>query len=407
MMQHNGSDSSSLPLHGIRVLDLSRLLPGGYATMQLASFGADVIKIEDPRGGDPARWSEPSQDGISLYFAALNRNKRSISIDLKQSAGREALLRLVDVADVLVESFRPGVMDRLGLGQQALLLRNPRLVYCAITGYGQTGSASTIAGHDLNFMGYAGLLDLSRQEDGTPVLPPTQFADLAGGALPAAIGILLTLFGREQTGCGGIVDIAMMESMLALQPLFSTAVLAMHRPIAATESQLHGGDPAYGIYETADHRYVTLAALETRFWRRFCELINRPDLSLLHGFHLGARKEYVRAEVKKIFAAQSLAYWMNLLAAEDTCVGPVLTLDEALQSRDVRAHDVVRQVNLGEREGNVVETVPRLVTLDRQELPPPKLGEHTRQVLAEVGYSNAELTEMLQNRIIADGTTSY
>ncbi len=213
-MQQSLPASVVLPLQGIRVLDLSRLLPGGYATMQLASFGADVVKIEDPRGGDPARWSEPSQDGVSLYFAALNCNTRSVSIDLNHPDVRNALLRLVDSADVIVESFRPGVMARLGLGQSELLRRNPRLVYCSITGYGQTGPLSTLAGHDLNFMGYAGLLDLNRQEANTPVLPPAQFADLAGGALPAVIGILLTLFGRERTGVGGVVDIAMMESML-------------------------------------------------------------------------------------------------------------------------------------------------------------------------------------------------
>jgi len=175
-----------LPLSGLRVIDFTRLLPGGYATQLLADFGADVVKVEEPLGGDPARWSEPVVAGTSLYFAALNRNKRSLAIDLKFPAGRDAVERLIATADVVIESFRPGVMDRLGLGPQTLRARYPRLIYCAITGYGQDGPMARRAGHDLNFAGYGGLLHLNRATSGvTPALPPTQMADLAGGALPA------------------------------------------------------------------------------------------------------------------------------------------------------------------------------------------------------------------------------
>src|SRR5213083_17842 len=216
----------SLPLSGIRILDLSRLLPGAYASQMLADFGADVIKVEEPGSGDDGRFMPPQlAGGMSLYFVAINRNKRSMTLNLKATEGREIFLRLVRQSDVVLESFRPGVMERLGLGYEQLKGVNPGLVYCAISGYGQDGPYRLRAGHDLNYAGYAGLLDYNRGPRGEPAMPPTQLGDLAGGSFMAVIGIMTALYGRTQTGEGRMIDVSMTEGVLSQLPLTATAYL--------------------------------------------------------------------------------------------------------------------------------------------------------------------------------------
>jgi alpha-methylacyl-CoA racemase len=391
------------------MLDLTRLLPGGYATQWLSDLGADVIKVEEPTGGDPARWSEPSLEGESLYFLALNRNKRSLAIDLKQPAGRDALLRVIATADVLVESFRPGVMARLGLGPERLRADFPRLIYCAITGFGQDGPAAQRAGHDLNYLGYAGMLDLNRATpDDAPVPPPTQIADIAAGALPAIVGILTALFARTATGQGDIVDVAMLDGSIALQPLLAIVALATGQSSVPGSSQLHGGDPAYGVYATRDGRYVTLAALEPKFWARFCELVGRPDLIPLHGPAVWARRDEVRAVVAAIFATRTRDEWLALLAGEDTCVGPVSTLAESLRDPQVQARRMVRDADLGVAQAHsALSPVPRLASAavppDR---PPPRLGEHSAAVLAEAGLTRAEIAALRRAGIVPTAASS-
>jgi alpha-methylacyl-CoA racemase len=406
---NNASDlpARRLPLAGVRVLDLTRLLPGGYATQLLADWGADVIKVEDPRGGDPARWSQPIVDGTSLYFLALNRNKRSLALDLKAPAGRDALLRLLADADVLIESFRPGVMARLGLGPQALRARFPRLVYCAVTGYGQDGPASQRAGHDLNYLGRAGLLDMNRAApDQPPVLPPTQLADLAGGALPAVMGILAALVGRAVSGQGDIVDVSMLDASLALQPLAIAVALATGRAPRAGEPQLHGGDPLYGVYATRDGRYLTLAALEPKFWERFCQLVGHPEWIPLHGVADPARREGLRRDLVALFATRPQAEWLALLGEEDACVGPVLTLDEALADPQVQARHMVRAANLGTSDlAQALAPVPRLTeAAPPPDRPPPLLGEHSDEVLAEAGLTRAEIAALHRAGVVPTTT---
>lgn len=389
------------PLDGIRVLDLTRLLPGNYATQQLADFGADVIKVEPPEG-DPARWSPPMTHEGSLYFALLNHNKRSLAIDLKAQAGREALLRLIATADVLVESFRPGVMERLGLGPDVLRSRFPRLVTCAITGYGQDGPDSHLPGHDLNYLGRAGMVDMNRAApDQPPVLPPTQIADLAAGALPAVIGILLALVGRAATGRGDAVDVSMLDGALALQPVALAGLLAGIDPQPGTH-QLHGGDPAYAIYCTGDGEYVTLGALEPKFWQRFCYLVGRSDLALLHGPAAWERRDELRREVAAIFATRTRAEWLSLLADDDTCVGPVQTLRQALDDPQIQARGIVRPTNLGlEAEGMALAPFPRLAhAAPPPDRPPPLLGEQGIAILTEAGLTSAEIDELIRQRVV-------
>ena len=273
----------SQPLSGIQVLDLSRLLPGAYASQILADYGADVIKIEEPGTGDYGRFMPPQlKGGMSLYFVAINRNKRSMTLNLKSQIGHEIFLRLVRQADVVLESFRPGVMDRLGLGYEQLKEVNSDLVYCAISGYGQDGPYRLRAGHDLNYAGYAGLLDYNRGPRGEPAMPATQLGDLAGGSFMAVIGIMTALYGRTQTGEGRMIDVSMTEGVMSLLPLTATAYLNTGKAPQPGKSQLDGGLPCYNIYETQDGKHITLAALEYKFWHTFCTRIGHLELLPFH-----------------------------------------------------------------------------------------------------------------------------
>ncbi|QGZ38789.1 crotonobetainyl-CoA:carnitine CoA-transferase CaiB-like acyl-CoA transferase [Pseudoduganella flava] len=319
----------ALPLAGIRVLDFSRLLPGPYAAMRLASLGADVLKIEQPGAGDPAR-------GISAAMhRALDTCKRTLALDLKDPAGRAEALRLVDGADVLLETFRPGVMDRLGLGWAVLKARKPDLVMCAISGYGAAGSLADRAGHDINYVGWAGMLAANTDADGRPVLPNLQVGDLLGGAALAVQGILAALLAVRMGGPGRFVDVSMTHGVFAhnVMPL---AALNDARSGGAPDraALLTGGVPCYGVYRSRDGRWMAVGALELKFWEACCAVLGRPDLARRH-WQLGqepgsADALAVRAELEALFATRTQGEWTAAFAAADCCVSPVLTMAEAL-----------------------------------------------------------------------------
>jgi crotonobetainyl-CoA:carnitine CoA-transferase CaiB-like acyl-CoA transferase len=396
----------SLPLEGVRVLDLTRLLPGGFCSMLLADFGADVIKVEDTGLGDYVRWAPPFYDGVqrsagSALFLSLNRGKRSIRIDLKSPEGKSVLLRLVRDADVLLESFRPGVLDRLGVGYERLREANAGLVYCAITGYGQDGPGRERSGHDLNYLGLNGVLGLSGEADGPPVSSAAQIADLGGGALMAVVGVLIALRERDRSGQGQLVDCSMFDGSLSFLAMLAAEMLAGGPVPRRGELRLAGGIVCYRPYRCADG-YVTLGALEPKFWAAFCRGVGREDLAE-HAFDPPGSEAHRSLEA--IFAERTREQWRAFAAEHDCCLEPVLGLDEALEGELVAAREMVVSLDQPGAEQPV-----RLLGLpfrlsrtpgDPVRAPGPVLGEHTREVLEAAGYSDAEVDALLASGAVA------
>jgi crotonobetainyl-CoA:carnitine CoA-transferase CaiB-like acyl-CoA transferase len=392
-----------LPLAGIRVLDLTRLLPGGYAAQILADLGADVLKIEEPGSGDYSRTMAPLAGTLGHGFLAVNRNKRSAAINLKHPHGREALLRLVDEADVLLESFRPGVLARLDLAHETLRVRNPRLIVCAITGYGQHGPYSQRAGHDLNYIGYAGLLAHLARPNQPPTLPGAQLADIAGGGLMAVVGILAALVGRGGSGEGGVVDVSMLDGTLALMPLLASMLLNGWPEPAPGEGWLSGALPGYNVYETADGRYITLGALEPKFWVELCRRLNRPDLITHQMPSDDAERRSIEAELAAIFRTRTRDEWVAELGDAEVCLGPVNSLVEALDDPQVRARGLFAPLDLGPLgEGDAMRFAPAMSDVPfTVRSGPPALGAHTAEALRAVGYTAEEIAELEAEAAIA------
>ena len=286
------------PLAGIRVLDLTRLLPGPVATLHLADLGAEVIKIEDPQVGDYARTLGTGQDEDSAYFRMINRNKQGLRLDLKKPEGVAVFMRLAVTADVIVESFRPGVMDKLGIGYAAVAAVNPKIAYCSISGYGQDGPYRDRAGHDINYLGYAGVLDQIGSEGGDPAIPNFQIADLLGGALTAAMGILAAVLEAQRTGLGRYIDVAMADSVLAHTYFTMLRLNDVGHSAPRGSDLLNGGLPCYATYRCADGRHMAVGALEGKFWKGCCEVLERPEW---------IRRQWdagLRSEMAVLFATQ-------------------------------------------------------------------------------------------------------
>jgi crotonobetainyl-CoA:carnitine CoA-transferase CaiB-like acyl-CoA transferase len=388
----------SLPLEGIRVLDLTRLLPGGFCSLILADFGADVIKVEDTGMGDYVRWAPPYYEGAdqtarSAKFLSLNRGKRSIRIDLKNERGKEVLLRLARDADVLLESFRPGVLDRLGVGYELLREQNRRLVYCAITGYGQDGPNRDRSGHDMNYLGLNGLLGLTGEPGGPPVQSAGQVADLGGGALMAAVGVLVALRERERSGEGQLVDCSMFDGALSWLAMVAADMFADGVVPQRGALPLAGGVTCYRPYRCADG-HVTLGALEPKFWAEFCRGVGREDL-LERAFDPPGSDAH--EAVAEVFASRTREQWRQFATEHDCCLEPVLDLDEALSSELVAAREMVVELEQPGADRPVRLLGPPF-KLSRTPAEPtragPGLGDHTDEVLGAAGYTAEEIAAL-------------
>jgi crotonobetainyl-CoA:carnitine CoA-transferase CaiB-like acyl-CoA transferase len=397
---------SRLPLEGVTVLDLSRLLPGPFCSLLLADFGADVIKVEDTGMGDYVRWAPPYIEGVedsakSSAFLALNRGKRSIRLDLKSEGGREALLRLVRTADVLLESFRPGVLDRLGVGYERLRRENPGLVYCAISGYGQAGPGRERSGHDMNYLGLNGVLGLTGEAGGPPVQAAGQIADLGGGALMAAVGILVALRERERSGEGQFVDCSMFDGALSWLAMLAAETLATGTAPQRGGLMLAGAIICYRPYRCADG-YVSLGALEPKFWAAWCRGVGREDL-VEHQFDPPGSPAH--AETEAVFAGRTREQWRQFASEHDCCLEPVLGLDEVLDSELVAAREMVTELDQPGATAPVRLLGPPLklsrTPADPNRAPGPVLGEHTEAVLAAAGYSTEEIAALVESGAVA------
>ena len=380
----------TLPLAGIRILDLTRLLPGGVCTMMLVDLGADVVKVESPDGGDYARLMPPYVSGQGAVFRATNYGKRSIVLNLKEQRGQGVLHRLVEGADVLVESFRPGVLKRMHCDYEALRLQNPRLIYCSMTGWGQDGPYADFSGHDLNYASIAGLVGEMNQ----PQPIGGQVADI-GAAYVALAGILAALFQRERTGSGTHVDAAIYEAALPFTAFPWIEAVTISRQDAASRGVLSGRRACYNVYTAGDGKPVALAALEPKFWSNFCAAVHRPDL--VSDYLNPERQSYLLAEVAVIFLQKPSGEWADLLVPADCCFSLVNTPDDLLNDGHIQARGALAL----EADGTPVFRSPiRLNAGQPGRSAPPDAGEHTREVLREAGFGDGEIADLYSSGII-------
>ncbi|MBL8426310.1 MAG: CoA transferase [Dechloromonas sp.] len=373
------------PLAGIRVLDLTRLLPGPVATLHLADLGAEVIKIEDPQIGDYARTLGTDSGEDSAYFRMINRNKQGMVLDLKKPEAVAVFLRLAETADVIVESFRPGVVDKLGIGYQTVRALNPKITYCSISGYGQDGPYKDLAGHDINYLGYAGVLEQIGLEGSQPAIPNFQIADLLGGALTGVMGILAAVVEAQRTGHGRYVDVSMTDSVLA------HTYFAMLRLNDAGHSAPRGGDllsgglPCYATYRCADGKSMAVGALEGKFWKICCTTLERPEWV--------ARQwdASLRSDMAALFATRSRDDWAERFLLTDCCVTPILSPEEALRNEQLQARGMIIEgdgliqfappLKLSEYEFTVRQTAPRP-------------GQHNEAILRAAGYAAEDIARL-------------
>ncbi len=393
----------SLPLQGLTFIDMTRLLPGPAATMHLVDFGADVVKVEDTGAGDYMRSFPPTVTvhggrSVNAAFEAVNRGKRSIAVNLKSDEGREILLRLVDRADALIEGFRPGVLDRLGLGWEILHARNARLVMCSLSGYGQTGPLAQRAGHDLNYIAMTGVLDQIRA-NGKLAIPNLQIGDLLGGTLSALATLLIALLGAQRTGQGTHVDVAMTDGLLAHHFFPHASVDSGVDPVAE-RTLLTGGVACYQIYQTSDRRHIAVGALELKFWQAFCDAAGLGELKSRH-WELGETPGSEAALATIDLVAQRIAlhtveHWLTAFDPVDACVTPVLKPAEAL----AHPHHLAR--NLVHKERGITEVGPlaQIAQLTWTSRSAPAAGEHTRELLIELGYAADDVTRMTEAGVV-------
>lgn len=390
-----------MPLEGLKVLDLSRLLPGPFCSMILADMGAEVLKIENPRQADPFRTQAPLVNGEGSVFLMLNRNKRSMTLNLQTEQGRAIFKELVKESDVLLEQFRPGVMERLGLGYESVQAINPQIIYCSISGFGQYGPYRDKASHDINHISISGVLDALRPKEGPPVLPGVPIAGAMGGALWAANSILTALLGRERNGQGQYLDVSITDGLLTLHCFLGGAYLASGHMPKAGDSEITGAFAYYHIYETRDGRYLSLGAYEAKFWAAFCTLIGRPEY-IDEQFAPRARQAEIIADLQATMKTKTLAQWMAELGGLDICLTPVQNMAETFSDPHFRDRQMVVDVDHRGQPGlpTIAYPVKFSATPAQVKWAPPHQGQHSREVLCGLGYSEEQIEGLERTGVI-------
>ena len=374
------------PLSSLKILDFTTLLPGPFATMMLADMGADVLRIEAPHLPDTVRSMQPrDSQGLSAWHGLINRNKRSAAFDLKKPESIEIIKKLILTYDIVVEQFRPGVMARLGLDYETLKAINPRLIYCSITGYGQTGPLRDRAGHDINYLALAGVLSHTGRRDSGPAGLGVQIADIGGGSFGAITGILAAVIQRQVEGIGQQVDISMFDLAVGWNSLAMSEYFVGARVRGFEDMSLNGGS-YYDVYQTADGRYLSVGSLEPKFWQQVCVAIARPDLYELGRNWQPEAQQQVRAVLHAAFAQRSLAEWVAIFAGLDACVEPVLTADEVVNHPHTQARDLVIDVPMlnGDTQRQIALPIKFSASEANYMWSGPPIGHHTHEVLCEL-----------------------
>jgi len=371
--------------------------------MWLGDLGAEVIKIEEPERGDYARWNPPQINGVGSRHLLLNRNKKSITLNLKSPEGRSILMKMVEEgADVFIEQFRPGVMERLGLGYKALEKINPQLIYCSLTGYGQDGPYSDLAGHDLNYIGIGGILGITGRKGDAPAIPGLQIGDIVGGGLYAVLGILTALIARQKTGRGQYIDISMLDGIVSLIPDNAALFFAEGVSPKAGERRLTGGLPQYQVYKTRDDQYLAVGALEEKFWVNLCRLIGKPEWADDVPREKEPRSEKIGEEMTRIFLTKTRKEWLDILMNEDTCVTAVQSIEEVFADPQV-LHRKMLVETIHPQAGPVRQIgVPIKFSETPGEIrtPAPEFGEHTEEILKRLGYTDEGIDHLRQGGVI-------
>lgn len=387
-------------LSGIRVLDLSRLLPGPYCSMMLGDLGADVIKVEEPGIGDYMRGFSPKLKTESAFFLAVNRNKKSMTLNLKTEYGKTIFIDLVKKADVVLESFRPGTMEKLEIGYHKLQEANPKIIVCSISGYGQDGPYVKKAGHDINYLSVAGVAKLTGTKNGKPIMPGIQIADIGGGML-AAYSILAAIIAREKTGKGQYIDISMTDGAMAWSTMYAAKYFSDGKAPKPSAELLTGQFACYNIYKTKDGGYMSLGALEPKFWSSFCKAVGREDLIPVQMAEC-ERAERLISEVKKIFLEHTKDEWIRLLKDADCCCEPVNSFDETFSNPQVIHRKMICEIE-HPKEGTIRQIgfpCKFSATPARIKLAPPALGQHTEEILKKLGKTDKEITDLKREKVI-------
>jgi len=389
------------PLLGIKILDLTRLLPGPMASQMLADMGADVIKIEDPKAPDYARFFFPQKGGMAISYINLNRSKKSLAIDLKSEEGRKIFYQLAKEADIVLDSFRPGVLAKLQLDYDTVKAHNPRIIYVAVTGYGQDGPYAHRAGHDLNYIGYTGMLGLNGTKESGPVMPSVQIADMAGGSYPTVIACLSALLARGRTGEGQFVDVAMTDCALPLMSMVMGDYLNFGQVYHREEPFLSGGLAHYNLYACSDGRHVALGSLEPKFWQGFCMLINRPEWI---GRMLPQAEEVaaLKKDLAALFLTKTRDEWVALAEPADICLTPILDMDEVENNEYIRHRHLI--ITSEHPAYGTVKGINQPIQFKGTPTAPAwaaaMLGEDNTAILQDLGYTEEEIARLRAAKVV-------